>query len=147
MTGNPNIDIDIVEHDGTVVIAVVGEVDLWAAAEFASSLASAEESDAPAIVLDLDRVSFMDSAGLHVLLQFSTADRNRDRVSLTRGSPRSGACSTSPASGATCRSCLRARPFRPFASSQTDRAHRESSASFNVALGRIAEVTLSMSGR
>ncbi len=87
MDGNPNIDIDIVEHDGMVVVAVEGEVDLCAADVFARSLAIAEEMNPPAIVLDLDRVSFMDSAGLHVLLQFSTAERTRDRVSVTQGSP------------------------------------------------------------
>ena len=73
-------------HDGTVVVAVDGEVDLCAAALFERSLAIARDTDAPAIVLDLDRVSFMDSAGLHVLLQFSTAERTRDRLSLTQGS-------------------------------------------------------------
>ena len=86
MDGHPNIDIDIVRHDGTVVVAVEGEVDLWAAALFAKSLAMAQETDAPAIVIDLDRVSFMDSAGLHMLLKFSTAECNRDRLSVTQGS-------------------------------------------------------------
>ena len=78
-----NIEIDIVERDDLVVIAVEGEVDLCAAALFEESLAVAAATDALAIVLDLDRVSFMDSAGVHVLLQFSTAERNRDRLSLT----------------------------------------------------------------
>jgi anti-sigma B factor antagonist len=87
MDGNPNIDIDIVERDGMVLVAVEGEVDLCTADVFARSLAIAEEMDTPAIVLDLDRVSFMDSAGLHVLLQFSAAERTRDRVSVTQGSP------------------------------------------------------------
>jgi anti-sigma B factor antagonist len=88
MDGNPNIDIDIdiVACDGTVVVAVDGEVDLCAAPLFERSLAIARDTDAPAIVLDLDRVSFMDSAGLHVLLQFSTAEHTRDRLSLTQGS-------------------------------------------------------------
>ncbi len=87
MDGNPNIDIDIVEHDGMVVVAVEGEVDLCAAALLARSLAIAQETDAPAIVLDLDRVSFMDSAGVHVLLQFSAAERTRDRLGVTQGAP------------------------------------------------------------
>ena len=87
MDGSPDIHIDIVRHDGMVVVAVEGDVDLFAAEAFARSLAIAEEMEAPTIVLDLDRVSFMDSAGLHVLLQFSTAERNRQRVSVTQGSP------------------------------------------------------------
>ncbi len=85
MDANPNTYIDAVEHDGVVVVAVDGEVDLCSADQFARSLATAADSDVRAILLDLDRVSFMDSAGLHVLLQFSGAER--DRLSLTRGSP------------------------------------------------------------
>jgi anti-anti-sigma factor len=83
----PNIDIDIVERDGVVVVVVRGEVDLRAAPEFEQSLAQAEGSGAHAIVVDLDRVSFMDSAGVHVLLQFSISERNHGRLALTGGSP------------------------------------------------------------
>lgn len=87
MGDNENIDIDIIERDGVVVVVVKGEVDLSAAAHFEESLARAQESEAPAIVIDLDRVSFMDSAGVHVLLQFSISERNRNRLALTPGSP------------------------------------------------------------
>jgi anti-sigma B factor antagonist len=86
MDDGANIDIDILEYDGLVIVSVEGEVDLSAAALFEESLAIAAATDAPAIVLDLDRVSFMDSAGVHVLLQFSLSDQNRDRLTLTRGS-------------------------------------------------------------
>jgi anti-sigma B factor antagonist len=82
-----NIDIGIVERDDVVIVVVDGEVDLYAAPQFEESLARASASAAPAIVLDLDRVSFMDSAGVHVLLQFSTAEGNRRRLALTCGSP------------------------------------------------------------
>ena len=86
MDDNANIDIDIVEYDDLVIVSVEGEVDLCAAPLFEESLAIAAATDAPAIVLDLDRVSFMDSAGVHVLLQFSISEQNRDRLRLTRGS-------------------------------------------------------------
>ncbi len=69
-----------------VIVSVEGEVDLCAAPLFEESLAIAAATDVPAIVLDLDRVSFMDSAGVHVLLQFSISEQNRDRLTLTRGS-------------------------------------------------------------
>ncbi len=82
-----NIDIDIVERGGVVIVAVEGEVDLCAAALFERSLAFAAATDAPAIVLDLDRVSFMDSAAVHVLLRFSISEGDRDRLSLTHISP------------------------------------------------------------
>ena len=86
MDDNANIDIDIVEYDDLVIVSVEGEVDLCGAPLFEESLAIAAASDVPAIVLDLDRVSFMDSAGVHVLLQFSLSEQNRDRLMLTRGS-------------------------------------------------------------
>ena len=82
-----NIDIDIVEYDELVIVAVEGEVDLSAASLLEESLAIAGATDASAIILDLDRVSFMDSAGVHVLLQFTISESNRERLSLTRGSP------------------------------------------------------------
>lgn len=82
-----DIGIDIVERDGAVVVVVEGEVDLCAAPDFKESLARAGASAAQTIVVDLDRVSFMDSAGVHVLLQFSISEPCRDRVALTRSSP------------------------------------------------------------
>jgi anti-sigma B factor antagonist len=85
MYEDANIDIDIVEREDVVVVAVAGEVDLRAAPEFEASLASVGASRAPTIVVDLDRVSFMDSAGVHVLLQFSIAER--ERLAVTPGSP------------------------------------------------------------
>ena len=87
MDHDANIGIDIVEYDDLVVVAVEGEVDLSAAALFEESLAIADATDAATIVVDLDRVSFMDSAGVHVLLQFSISEDNRARLRLTRGSP------------------------------------------------------------
>jgi anti-sigma B factor antagonist len=81
-----NIDIQIVEYDDRAIVAVEGEVDLSAASLFEESLVIAGATDARAIILDLDRVSFMDSAGVHVLLQFSISDSNRERLSVTRGS-------------------------------------------------------------
>jgi anti-sigma B factor antagonist len=81
------MEIDIVERDDVVILVVGGELDLSAAPDFTFWLARVEASPAPAIVIDLDRVSFMDSAGVHALLQFSVSERNRDRLTVTRGSP------------------------------------------------------------
>jgi anti-sigma B factor antagonist len=82
-----NIDIDIVEYDELVVVAVEGDVDLYGASLFEESLTIAGATDAKAIVVDLDGVTFMDSAGVHVLLQFTISESNRERLSLTRVSP------------------------------------------------------------
>ncbi|HKO29223.1 MAG TPA: STAS domain-containing protein [Solirubrobacteraceae bacterium] len=81
-----NIDIDIVERDGVIVIALEGEVDLRAAPELEQTLNRVSATGASSIVVDLDRVSFMDSAGVHVLLQFSLSRGSGPRLALTRGS-------------------------------------------------------------
>jgi anti-sigma B factor antagonist len=81
-----NIDIDIVERDGAVVIKLEGEVDLCAAPELEQTLNRVADSRASSIVVDLDRVSFMDSAGVHVLLQFSLARGAEVGLALTHGS-------------------------------------------------------------
>lgn len=86
MDHNANIRIDIVEYDDVVVVAVEGEVDLSAAGLFEESLVIARATNAATIVVDLERVSFMDSLGVHLLLQFSISEDNRGRLRLTRGS-------------------------------------------------------------
>jgi anti-sigma B factor antagonist len=87
MEYDANIQIEVVERDDMLVLVVRGELDLSAAPLLDESLAMAADTDATAIVVDLNRVSFMDSAGVHVLLQHSLSERNRDRMILTRGSP------------------------------------------------------------
>ena len=87
MYEHSNIDIDIVERDGVVVVVVQGEVDLYVASMFEESLARAGASSPPSIVVDVDRVDFMDSAAVHVLLQFSGSQRNGTHLALTHGSP------------------------------------------------------------
>ena len=64
MNQHSNICIDIRKQGDSVFVVVAGEVDLCAAPEFEQSLAQASASGAARIVLDLDRVSFMDSAGV-----------------------------------------------------------------------------------
>lgn len=65
---------------GVVVVEAAGELDLTNAADFEQRLEEAS-ADARALVLDLNRVSFIDSAALHVL--FRVAGRlGTDRFGL-----------------------------------------------------------------
>lgn len=82
-----NIRIDIRQRADGLTVLVEGEIDLWTAHRFQAALATARASDAPAIVVDLDRVTFMDSSGLHVLVQCVVAAGMRRRITVTRGSP------------------------------------------------------------
>jgi anti-sigma B factor antagonist len=84
---HPNTCIALVERDGAVLVVVEGELDLVTAGALRESLARAGASRAPSIILDLDRVSFMDSAGVHAIVGFSGSAQGRDRLGLTSGSP------------------------------------------------------------
>jgi anti-anti-sigma factor len=82
-----NMTIDLATREDTLVVLVTGEVDLWTVHRLGDALAAAQASDARSIVVDLDRVSFMDSSGLHVLIQHAVADGMRSRLTVTNGSP------------------------------------------------------------
>jgi anti-anti-sigma factor len=58
-----------IEREGDVVrLALLGEFDMTAAADFAATLADIEATSPRAIVMDLAGLTFMDSTGLHALL-------------------------------------------------------------------------------
>ena len=65
---------------GRVVASLSGELDLTNAPELEERLAAAAPADT-LLVLDLNRVVFIDSAALHVLFKLAH-DRGRERLSL-----------------------------------------------------------------
>jgi anti-anti-sigma factor len=74
------------EGDETI-IAVSGELDLAAADQLSEAIADAEKSTSERIVVDLEDLSFMDSAILNVLLMArrrARDNRNRLRFVLSR---------------------------------------------------------------
>lgn len=65
------------DRDGTIVVAVSGEVDVATAPDLREHLASiAESGDGRPVVVDLSGVTFIDSTGLGVLI--STRKRCED---------------------------------------------------------------------
>ena len=65
------------------VLAVAGEVDIASAPALRSALETALESGAHELWVDLCATTFMDSSGLHVLLDtHSLADRLRRRLTV-----------------------------------------------------------------
>jgi stage II sporulation protein AA (anti-sigma F factor antagonist) len=79
----------ISERDGEVHCALlVGELDLTTVEELDRELRRAESTDVRSIVLDLSRLTFIDSTGVQLLMTAharSRADSNRLR--LLRGPP------------------------------------------------------------
>jgi anti-sigma B factor antagonist len=79
--------IETVGRDGSLVLAVEGELDILTSPLLDEALIRARATDATSIVVDLAKISFIDSTGLHVLVKHSQAENGRARISLTKGSP------------------------------------------------------------
>jgi len=62
------LDVRETQTQGVVLVEVTGELDLTNAADFEQRLDDAAEG-AQSLMLDLNRVSFIDSAALHVLFR------------------------------------------------------------------------------
>ncbi len=60
-------DLHFSARDDHVVAAVVGEIDMSNAEELARALADETPNDAHGLVLDLSRIDYLDSAGIHLL--------------------------------------------------------------------------------
>jgi anti-sigma B factor antagonist len=71
----PEFRVRIDVGDGIHVISVFGEVDVASAPALGQALAEAAVSEATSVVLDLAGVTFLDSAGVGVLLSAVTASR------------------------------------------------------------------------
>jgi anti-sigma B factor antagonist len=84
---DPSFDIKILERDHTAIVRVEGELDLATAPLLDEKLAEAESGGATSVLLDLDRVEFMDSTGLQVLLARVILNGDGKRFALTAGSP------------------------------------------------------------
>ena len=82
----PGLSISTGQINGTFRIELAGELDLNTRDDFERALASAEASDAGAIVVDVDGLEFIDSTGLQAIVAASRRSQQGDRrLRLTRG--------------------------------------------------------------
>ena len=79
--------IHAVEHEGSIVLAVDGELDIVTSPLLDEALVRARATDATSVVVDLFKISFIDSTGLHVLFKHAREEEGRARLHLTRCSP------------------------------------------------------------
>lgn len=79
--------IDSRNEQGRLVIRLDGELDMASAPLLQAALESAEKDPASALVLDLERLRFMDSTGLRIILWARERWRSHGHeLALTAGS-------------------------------------------------------------
>ena len=80
------LEVTTAERDGFVHVGLLGELDLSTVGKVQEELRRVERSSPPTVVIDLSRVTFLDSTGLRCIV---TADeRARDegrRLVIVRG--------------------------------------------------------------
>ena len=62
------LDIRVTRDDGSCVVALEGEVDVYTAPRLKDALVEAIADGCANVVVDLDKVAFIDSSGLGVLV-------------------------------------------------------------------------------
>ena len=79
----PLAEVRFEREDKTVVAVVTGEVDMSNAATVRLQIAEAVTPDDDAVVVDLSELEFIDSAGLHSLIELGTVlDERRQQLFL-----------------------------------------------------------------
>lgn len=83
----PAFDVVSVSRDDEVIVALRGEVDLATAPLLEAELACCSVQEARAVLVDLERVTFMDLSGLRPLVRLAAPLGHGPRVSITPGPP------------------------------------------------------------
>jgi anti-sigma B factor antagonist len=79
----PLADVRSEREDKTAVAVVTGEVDMSNAASVRQQIAGSVTPDDDALLVDLSELSFIDSAGLHALIELGTVlEERRQRLLL-----------------------------------------------------------------
>lgn len=74
------------QRDGLVHVGLVGEFDLSTVAKVQEELRRVEESEPPTVVLDLSRLTFLDSTGLRCIVMADERAREAGRrIVVVRG--------------------------------------------------------------
>jgi anti-sigma B factor antagonist len=77
---------EVSEGDGSVAVALIGELDISEAPGVEETLSGIEQRKPPLLVLDLRRLSFLDSSGLRLILEADLRAREEGRrLSVVRG--------------------------------------------------------------
>jgi anti-anti-sigma factor len=76
-------DVRFEREDGIVIATLTGEVDMSNATSIRQQIVGSVTPDDDAVVVDLSELAFMDSAGLHSLVELGTVlDERRQQLLL-----------------------------------------------------------------
>jgi anti-sigma B factor antagonist len=79
----PMAEVRFERDDETVVAMLTGEVDMSNATSVRQQIAESVTPDDDAVIVDLSELSFIDSAGLHSLIELGTVlDERRQKLLL-----------------------------------------------------------------
>lgn len=73
-------DLQFDFRDGVVIARLKGELDMSNAADLRAAIAEATPNDAMGVVLDLSEVTYVDSAGIHLLYRLGENLRDRGQT-------------------------------------------------------------------
>lgn len=73
-------ELHITRHDGVIVVAVSGEIDMSNAGELRTAIIESTPNDALGVVLDLGATDYIDSAGIHLLYRLGDSLRARGQT-------------------------------------------------------------------
>jgi anti-anti-sigma factor len=80
------LEVETEERDGLVRLTLRGELDLSTVGKVEQELRKAESADAPAVVLDLSALTFLDSTGLRAVVTADERLREKGgRLVIVRG--------------------------------------------------------------
>jgi anti-sigma B factor antagonist len=82
-----HLRIAVSEEDDRVVLSLDGELDMASAPLLQRAVENVELARRPLLVLDLERLEFIDSTGLRIILSARKRCQDRDQeLAVTRGS-------------------------------------------------------------
>lgn len=76
--GPVDLDVDTARREGATVLTLRGEIDVYTAPRLRQAIVDLVDAGDARIVVDMEKVDFLDSTGLGVLVEGLKRARNRD---------------------------------------------------------------------
>ncbi len=82
------LQVEVTAYAGKPVVSAIGDLDSWTAETFGDAVKGVIEENPNDVIVDLSKVSFMDSGALQILVSACRAMKENGRVyAIARGVP------------------------------------------------------------